>query len=281
MPNETEQLSNIMFADDTNFFISGKSLTDLEPIINNELSLIHKWLINNRLSINLGKTKYMIMSAPNKRLSDEDINIEINGTTLECVEEIKFLGVLIDHNLTWKYHIEYVSRKISKGIGILYRAKNKLSMDSLLSIYNTLIKPYFTYCLIIWGNTYKTYLDKLFLLQKKVVRIITRSTHRAHTAELFKRIQIMPLHNLYRYFVGIFVYKSVNNSLPDVFSHIFIHNQTARNSINLRPGHTTKRITTFSVRITGPKIWNILPVAIKTSVSHHVFKKALKRELLK
>ena len=117
------------------------------------------------------------------------------------------------------------------------------------------------------------------MLQKKIVRILTFSDYIAHTEELFKKLNMMTVNNLYDYFVGIFVYKSINKKFPGLFCGIFSHNVTERNSVNLRPGLLTLRICEFSVKITGPKIWNALSRQTKSAKSMYSFKKLLKKEL--
>ena len=75
---------------------------------------------------------------------------------IKQVVQCTFLGVVVDHNFTWKPHIQHVVNKISKGIGILNRAKRFLFYESLLTLYNSLLKPHFTYCLTSWGSTTKS-----------------------------------------------------------------------------------------------------------------------------
>jgi len=80
----------------------------------------------------------------------------INGIELERVFEIKFLGVVIDNKLSWKLHINYIKTKISKSLAILNKAKDLLNQASLNMLYCSFILPYMTYCVEVWGNTYKT-----------------------------------------------------------------------------------------------------------------------------
>ncbi len=125
-------------------------------------------------------------------------------------------------------------------------------------LYDSLIKPYFSYCIIIWGNTYKTYINKLFILQKKVVRIITNSEFSAHSAPLFRKRNIMNVKELYQYFVGLFVYKSIHNELPASCCKLFHRNMNM--SANLRSVYRKKKICQLSSEIAGPKIWNKFPI---------------------
>ena len=80
----------------------------------------------------------------------------------------KFLGILIDDRLNWKEHISLICSKLSKCIAIIYKAKQLLDREALVMLYDSLFVPYLTYCSEIWGNTYKTNINCVHLLQKKV-----------------------------------------------------------------------------------------------------------------
>ena len=90
------------------------------------------------------------------------------------LKEVAFLGVVLDGNLTWKPHIANVSRKISKSIGIIYKSSFCLPKSSLITLYYRLVYPYLLYCVSVWGSTYPTNLNRFLLLQKRVVRTITK-----------------------------------------------------------------------------------------------------------
>ena len=90
----------------------------------------------------------------------------MDNCSLNKVNSAKYLGVIIDHNLNWIDHIAYIKNKISKGIGIMYRARHFLNKSSLIGLYYSYMYPYFTYCLETWGCASKTQLNPLFLLQK-------------------------------------------------------------------------------------------------------------------
>ena len=87
---------------------------------------------------------------------DENL-IVIDGNIISFATNTKFLGINIDNNLTWKDHINYVTKKISKGVGVLLRLGKELSYNILILIYSTILLPYLTYCCMIWGFTYQTY----------------------------------------------------------------------------------------------------------------------------
>ena len=281
LSNISNKLSYIQFADDTNIFITGKSLLNISTIVNEEMLLINEWVSNNRLSLNISKTNYMIMSSQAKKYDSNDCVISINGITLERVHETKFLGIILDDKLIWKSHIDFICNKISKCMGILIKARKVLGTNPLLILYNSLVKPYFTYCIIIWGNTYTKYLHKIQIIQKKIIRILTFSEFKAHTGPLFIKHKIMTASQLYDYFSGIFIFKSIHDLLPIRFSKMFIHNFALRKSLDLRANFCTRKVCEFSIRFNGPKVWNKLTHITKASKSIFSFKRNLKNELFK
>lgn len=109
----------------------------------------------------------------------------LNGTEIERVYETKFLGIIIDYQICWKPHIEYVKSKLSKIIGILYKTNAFLNTKSLHILYSFLVLPYLSYCAEIWGNTFKTYLDPIIKLQKRAIRLINHAGFRESTKCLF------------------------------------------------------------------------------------------------
>ena len=112
-------------------------------IVNSELDKLNVWFRVNKLSLNISKTNYILFG---KKSISQNFHVLINGVTIERVEKTKFLGVYIDKFFSWCEHINYVHSKVSKSLGIIYKAKSKLNEMSLLLLYNTLILPYLTYC---------------------------------------------------------------------------------------------------------------------------------------
>ena len=104
-------------------------------------------------------------------------HIKVNGVSLQSTNSIKYLGVIIDHKLNLTQHIAHVKNKVSRGIGIKYRARNYLTKNSLKSLYFSYIYLDLIYCVEIWGISPQTHLKPLLLLQKKIVRIVRHFLH--------------------------------------------------------------------------------------------------------
>ena len=139
----------------------------------------------NKLSLNIKKTHYMIFCRRKKL--DHNVKLLIDGQAIDEVKKTKFLGIIIDNKLTWKWHIDHIAGKISRGIGMIIKARQYLNKSGLMSLYYSFIYPYLTYCNHIWGATYKTRLKRLVMLQNKAVRILSHAGNRTSSDPLYKK----------------------------------------------------------------------------------------------
>ena len=131
----------IMFADDTNIFYTEKNIKTLFDIVNIELQKISQWFIPNKLSLNVTKTKNLFFHKPSKKDNIPLVlpKLSICNNEIKQSESIKFLGVFLDENITWRDHIRYLENKIAKNIGLLFRSKPYLTKKCLLSLYYSYI----------------------------------------------------------------------------------------------------------------------------------------------
>ena len=148
-----------------------KDLKSLESVINFELQKVCNCLNANKLTLNTQKSNFAIFWPSQKKLSYQ-INIRIynnasnSDTSLECKDYVKFLGVLIGKNLTWKYHI---ISKISRVVGIISRLRHSVPLNTLIQIYRSQIFPYTYYGIAAWGQAVLVYLKKVFILQNELL----------------------------------------------------------------------------------------------------------------
>ena len=157
----------------------------------------------------------------------------IGNLSIQRAYVTKFLGIQIDEKLTWHNHIEYTSKKLSKCVAILAKARKKLQKSCLISLYYSFAYPYLTYCNHVWGSNYRTSLEKLLLLQKKMIRIITSSPFRAHTMPLFIANQMLDVYDINDYMIAIFMYKNIKSEWPTLFSSFYQKN-SSRHGYNTR-----------------------------------------------
>ena len=182
-----------------------------------------------------------------------------------------------DEHLTWKPHITYICKKISKSIGVMFRSRFFLSETTKKSLYYTLIYPYLTYCTTVWSSTYVTNLNRIFLLQKRAVRIITNADFRAHSEPLFFRLKILDIYNINSFYTAQFMFSYYHQLLPPLFSNLFvtssnIHNYNTRSSSHFRSHACRTNTKQFSILFQGPKIWNSLPNSVTSIFTLQSFK---------
>ena len=159
----SDVFSFILFADDSNLFISHRNIDTLVEMVNSELILVSNWFRVNKLSLNLNKTKYMLFSNSTSELPDE---VMINNVCIEKTDCLKFLGLVIDSGLTWKNHIDYLCKTISRNIGVINRIKHFVPPDILFSLYNTLVVTYLNYGILAWGTRHSVILIGCYVYRK-------------------------------------------------------------------------------------------------------------------
>ena len=163
-----------LFADDTNLTASANSMTDLETAVNSDLENLRKWLIANKRSLNVAKTEFMLIGSKPmiKNISDSCPNVYIENIQIKQVHECKTLGVTIDQHLSWKSNTENICKKVTEGISAIRRIKPFVDQDTLILIYNTIVRPYFDYCCEVWDVFGETQSKRLQKLQNRAARII-------------------------------------------------------------------------------------------------------------
>ena len=238
----------------------------------------------NKLSLNIKKTHFMIFS--NKGAVKPQIDLHIDGRKITESSETKFLGFFIDSNLTWKYHINYISGKIAKGIGIITKARRLLDKESLITLYYSFIYPYLCHCNHVWCNTFMLYLIKMYKMQKKIVRIIAGVRPRAHSEPLFKKYEILNIVEINNYLIGRFMYHVHNKSTLDVFITMFrmnkdVHGHNTRQCNHHHIPLVHKELSKSSLPYKGAILWNnMLICGLKTNEMEHTFLKDLESQIL-
>ena len=263
-----------MFADDCVLQFSSPNMQNLIENCNNELNLFKNWSDSNRLTINADKTNCMLISNHNDSLPENCIRL--HDQPLGMVENIKFLGVQIDHKLKFNLHIDYICSKISKSIGILFRLRDFVPKQCLKSIYFALIHPYIIYCLPIYGVTYDVHLHPLNVLHRRAVRIINGASFLAHSEPLFRESKILKICDQYKLSLATYVYKNMH--ILDDYHRL--HPYNTRHRDNLMPPLPRLRSTEQSVLFNAVHVWNSVPQNIKECTTVGRFKCGYKRALL-
>lgn len=267
--------NTVLFADDTTLqsTLSSFNISQFYPseLINNELDKVCNWLALNKLSLNIKKTKFMIFHSRQRNITNVIPNLSISGTRIECVSQFNFLGLIIDEHLNWKAHMNKISNKISQTTGIMNQLKRVLPTTILKMLYTSLILPHFNYGVLCWGVS----CERIFKLQKKAIRIITKSKFNAHTSPLFRNLHLLKIGDIVTLQQLKFYYKHANNQLPvylqsfPLYPRSEIHQYATRNSSQLQNKRTNTNLAERSLRVQLPILINNTPLHLLSKVNTH------------
>ena len=262
----------------TQIFSVQMKIEVLQDTLIRELSKRCVWFSINKLSLNLGKTNYMLFRS---RPPDLELHLKINNAEIPKVTATKFLGIIIDDRLNWKPHIQSVKYKLSSILSIIYKASELITTAGMYTLYCSLFHPHISYCNEIWGNHYASNVNCLCIIQGKGVRLICNADRLAHTNELLKELYILKFPEFVQYKTAILMCHLFHGTLP-----IHLQNRFARYS------RSTRRIKTFvmvqartnikamCLSVYGVKLWNSVSTNLRDCNSVIIFKKNLKKYLI-
>ena len=196
-----------------------------------------------------------------------NVNIEIINTT-------KFLGTVVDSNLIWSDHIEYMTSKLNKSYFLILSLKNSLTIDCLLSIYYGIFYSHLSYNVIVWGSS--PLATRLFLIQKRVIRVIFNLKYLDSCRQIFRCKSILTLTGIYLYKIMVYTYKEQNR----LTKHEDIHEYNTRGKCKLYPRRHYHSFYERSPSYCGITYFNKLPDDIKSINSLNLFKRKLRAFLI-
>lgn len=259
------------FADDSGIIISGEDWEVTKQKAEIALQKIKFWLDRSLLSLNVEKTNFVTFALSPRslpvfrtmRLHDPQCKMEHDCSCISLINRkttLKYLGVYIDECFTWKDHIKYVTNKIRKLIFKFYELRNILTFSTLRSVYQALVESIINYGIVVWGNAGQTVLRKLQVAQKWVIKIILFKKKRYPTELVFKDSDLLTLNQLYIKAVVRFMLTSTY--YREGISHGMCTRGATQNDVVLQnPKHS---LCQSSVYVVGPKIYNSLPLAIRS-----------------
>ena len=272
LPNISDKFTPILFADDTTLSFRCLSVERAGVVCSGELEKFFKWSTSNKLIVNKSKTFFLTHTF--NKFDENSIKISMNNHEIKKLEETTFLGLKIDSKLNFRSHIDNISTKISKSIGILYKLKSVKTPKSILKqVYFSLIHSHLNYVICTYAGTYPSYLNRLLLLQKRAIRIINNESYLAHTNLLFQSNKILKIQDMYKLSIGIYMYDHLEN-------YFRAHDHNTRAFQDLLPAQSRLTATSHSIHVIGPKIYNSIPNDIKLKPNRNSFKYHYRQHLL-
>ena len=270
-----------LFADDTNLFLSDKSLVNLQLNANISLHKLQTWFNNNKLTLNTDKTCFTVFSNSKNR---PKIELILNNQPIEEVPVSKYLGIHLDEKLNWKNHVSKITSKLNQLTAAFYNLSDYIDKDNINQIYYAYVFPHIKYGIELYGACDLSVMKPLQAAQNKILKILYKKPRRFPTDQLHSELKILKCEDVYKLFIGAFVHQQQHNLLPSIFSNYFILNSTnrnirTRNNNNLFLPRYNLKSTQKSVKYSGVKIWNSIPTEIR-SCNSSKFKTEYKNSLI-
>lgn len=268
LPNVLHHCEVHMFADDTLIYLSRKDAQELSVKINEDLATVCDWLCMNQLCVNVQKTKCMALG---KRMFRDDMemgSVMLMGSILEWVPRYKYLGVIIDSNLSFKDHVEYINGKMAKKVNLLYRLRKTISKAGKIKLFKMILVPHIKYCSTVLSMANKNDISKLQNNFNKGMRAVLNKRRSENVNSMLRELGYLSVENEVLRDVLTFIYRVENGLLPEYLESLVrrnsdVHQYLTRqaNQFHLEPVRTSKGLK--SVFNNGIATYNAVPDDIK------------------
>lgn len=255
------------YADDTNLLTAGKNFQEALIRSTQLFSAASQWFDNNRLLLNKEKTNIMLFHTKQNKLVLPS-SVTIDNVTLQVSNHSKFLGLVIEEFLDWSEHIGNLCLKLSKVCYAIRVTSKYLNKESLKIIYCANFESLLRFGVIFWGSD--SSMQDVFVLQKKVLRVISHMEYRQSCRGVFRTSRVMTVYGLYIFECLMFLFK-----YRDKFIQRCPHKYDTRTLDIDYPIHRLK-LTEKSPYYMCIKLYNKLPINVKRIVTMKNFKKVVK-----
>ena len=172
-----DHICNVTLSPKTRIILYADDILLYAPItakfsLQSDIDAISSWISSAGLSLNLSKTKFLVLS---RKRCPPSLSLRVAGSSIVQVTSFKYLGVTISSNLSWRSHINNVSSKAKRQVGFLYRNFGRADSSSLLQLYKSLVLPILDYCSSVWDSHLLTDIKSLESVQSFATKIITKS----------------------------------------------------------------------------------------------------------
>ena len=255
----------VLYADDTEIHASAKDISVAEDCVNKDLASAVSWWNQNGLISNHKKCEAMLIGSKYAVKNTRPLQIVLDGKTMKQSDYFKYLGIYIDHCLTWNKHVKYIQSRVYPKLNLLNIISSFLSRDILLRIYKQTVLPLLDYGCVIWGECSKENAQCLERLQNRAVRIILHADRKTCTQKMRAKLILLSLYSR-RLFIKLqYVYKIVNNiNCPKQLTGYLVkrsqrHRRSLRDPTLLDLPLVKTKCGQTSFKFSAASAWNKLP----------------------
>ncbi len=189
LPNVIENCETFLYANDTAIISTGSTEAEIMNNLSNAMRSAANWLDDNKLSLNIGKTKCMFIGTSHKLSKANFSDIECKGETIGRVESFKYLGVILDNLLRFDKHTNYIKRKVFLKMKMLGRVRSFISESLTLQLYRSLILPHIDYGDVVYDVAGKRDCQTLQVIQNGCLWICCKADPRTPVVELHRKMK--------------------------------------------------------------------------------------------
>ena len=229
--------NTFLFADDTCLLNSNSKIKCIEKQLNYDLKMLYKWLCASKISLNVTKTEVVLFHHDNKPI-DHELRLKLNGKYLSLSESVKYLGITINHNLSFSQQLDSLSIKLRHANGALSKIRHVANKSVLCSVFNSLFMSHLSYGCQSWAQNINLNTSRIYKLQKSATRILTFSDFQAHSDPLFKELKILKISQLVNLRNLVLVHEALNKSCPRDIINTF--NLKYYNNSHITRGNTSR-----------------------------------------
>ena len=214
----------LLYADDSAVMVSGKNRSSIEKDLTEDLELVSHWLVDNKLSLHLGKTESIIFGSKQKLKSNKELHITCNGKVISSTSSVKYLGATLDQNLTGISMASSIIKKANARLKFLYRKRAYLTDYTKRLLVLSLIQCHFDYACSFWYHGLNSFWkNKLQVTQNKLIRFVLNLDHRSHIdRQHFASLNWLPVSKRVDLITLSHVYKIKNGQSPDYMLEHFV-----------------------------------------------------------
>ena len=266
-----------LYADDSALVYSHKDPIYISTHLSSQLSTCKCWLIDNKLSLHVGKTECILFGTKKR------FQVTCEGSLVKQVTEVTYLGIKLDESLDGRAHAASVVRKCAGRMAFLFRNSSMLNFQNRKTLCSALVQPYLDYCCSSWySGLTKQLKEKLNVIQRRMVRFIHGFHHMHHVDNAdFKQLTWLNVPDRVKFFKLVHVFRIRTGLAPGYLAKNFLplanhHTHQTRGSVHdyAITANVAKASDSFS--FTAIKEWNSLPADIKSIASLNVFKRKVK-----
>ena len=273
-----------LFADDTSLLVHHKNLKILKENAESDLKNVYDWLLANRLSLSWEKTNFIIYHSPRNKV--ENLNeLKVYEFTIKRIKCVKYLGMYIDEELKWDEHVNNLCSTLAKNFHLFYSIRDLLNDSLKRQLYFSMVYSRIIYGLVLYGACRSTLLNKVQVLQNKLLKVLYKLPFRSDTNVMHSNLDILKVKDIYKYQIQKFVYESLSKTCIPQFHNYYryvynVHQINTRQHNHLHRARVKTKYGEHSLKYYGAGLWNTLNSYIKSSETLDTFKKALRQSII-